>query len=62
MINKLISGNSVATFEKIIENWRLKPNESIEQYPWKITDAMYKQNSEKVLDFFTWIFYIQKLL
>jgi hypothetical protein len=32
----------------MIENWRLKSNETPEQYPWKITESMYKQNLEKI--------------
>jgi hypothetical protein len=35
-------------YDKMVENWRLKPNESQELFPWKITDTMYKQNIDKV--------------
>lgn len=35
-------------YEKLIENWRLKPNESAELFPWKISESMYKQNLEKI--------------
>ena len=34
--------------ETLIENWRLKPNESIEDFPYKISDAVYKDNLHKV--------------
>ena len=36
-------------YEKLIENWRLRSNETVEQYPWKISDQMYKQNIQKVI-------------
>lgn len=39
-------------YEKLIENWRIKPNETSEQFPWKITDSIYKQNLDKVCQFF----------
>ena len=35
-------------YEKLIESWLLKPNETIEQYPWKISESMLKQNIERV--------------
>lgn len=34
---------------KLIEYWRLKSNERAEDFPWKITDALYKQNIDKVI-------------
>lgn len=36
----------------MIENWRLKSNENLEQFPWKISDELYKQNLDKVDQFF----------
>ena len=42
--------------EKLIENWRLKPNENNEEFPWKISDSMYKQNSEKVIIVFVFVY------
>jgi hypothetical protein len=31
-------------YESLIQNWRLKAGESAEEFPWKITDDMYKEN------------------
>ena len=39
---------SLAMHESLIENWRLKPNESIEEFPYKISDTVYKENLHKV--------------
>lgn len=47
-LNKKPQATSISFYEKMIENWRLKANESAEVFPWKITDTMYKQNQEKV--------------
>jgi len=35
-------------YESLIQNWRLKPNENFEDYPWKITDEIYKDNIDMV--------------
>ena len=39
---------SFLNYDQMIENWKLKSNESEEEFPWKISDTMYKQNYEKV--------------
>ncbi|CAF0929755.1 unnamed protein product [Brachionus calyciflorus] len=46
--NKKPQASSISIYEKMIENWRLKSNETPEQYPLKISDMNYKQNIEKI--------------
>ncbi|RNA00110.1 solute carrier family 12 member 2 [Brachionus plicatilis] len=46
--NKKPQQSTVSIYEKMIENWRLKPNETLEQYPWKISEEIYKQNLDKI--------------
>lgn len=47
-LNKCIESSNLAEYENSIHKWRLKPNETIEQFPWKITDSMYKQNTDNI--------------
>lgn len=42
---------SLAEYETLIQPWRLKPEEDLEDYPWKISDTMYKQNIDNVSSF-----------
>ena len=39
--------STFSNYDQMIENWRLKANESEEEFPWKISETMYKQNYEK---------------
>ena len=39
---------SLAEYVSLIQPWRLKENEDLEDYPWKISDTMYKQNIDNV--------------
>lgn len=34
----------------MIQTWRLQSDETLEQFPWKISDDMYKQNLDNVSD------------
>lgn len=43
------SASTLAEFDRLLENWRLKPNESLEDFPHKITDAIYEENLHKVI-------------
>ena len=40
--------SSFLNYEQMIENWKLKPNETEDEFPWKISESMYKQNYDKV--------------
>jgi hypothetical protein len=40
--------SKIAMYEKTIEKWRLKDNESQEENPLKISDTLIQQNQDKV--------------
>ena len=39
---------STVLYEKLIESWRLKPNENSEEFPWKLSNSLIEQNQEKI--------------
>ena len=47
-LSKKIESTSLTEYESMIQDWRLKPGESEEEFPWKITDKMYRQNIDNV--------------
>jgi hypothetical protein len=47
--DKKPKATSSTQYEQLIADWRLKPDESENDFPWKISETMFKQNNDKII-------------